>query len=314
VRPPIDGPPTIGAPLDHGAVGEWCGGRCLVGVTGDQLISRAQRHDVGVDQLLALVGLTAGRCMICRSCHAQAVDVSRSGGEVRGLICRYCKTRVATYDGSYGPDAPFYRACRCTDRGTEWLIRIQAATAQYLERTASADSVAAGPQHRGNRAILAEIIRDVQARGVDPYNVWSTGSIESLPRLARPPAVARETGEATRRDPPLARPSCARDCQQHDEHIYIACFPTPTIVRDRDYHRGDDMTDYPISHYVGWTRQLPPVKRVAQHGRTCVDALIKIMPGTEQEEALLKAAAACPQCGQQLWYYRADPPSKPNTP
>jgi hypothetical protein len=51
--------------------------------------------------------------------------------------------------------------------------------------------------------------------------------------------------------------SCPADRRAHREHVYILCYGQPVIVKDRDYLLSDPAADYPITHYVGYTRQQP---------------------------------------------------------
>jgi hypothetical protein len=110
---------------------------------------------------------------------------------------------------------------------------------------------------------------------------------------------------------PLSRPGCDPTCEKHAEHIYVLCYGEPTLVSDRDWaphdRRGDN---YPIRHYVGWTRRHPPIARVRQHGARSGHFIAKIVPGDKQDEALVKAAETCPRCAGSLDYY-AESPSRP---
>ena len=103
------------------------------------------------------------------------------------------------------------------------------------------------------------------------------------------------------------REACPGDCLEHDEHIYILCYGSPVIVRDRDYLHDDPSIGYPITHYVGWTSQLPPIKRVRQHGAKSAHYVAEIRPGTMRDEAHAKQFETCPRCGQSLWYYAESP-------
>ncbi|MEU6191999.1 hypothetical protein [Nocardia sp. NPDC047038] len=58
-----------------------------------------------------------------------------------------------------------------------------------------------------------------------------------------------------------------------------------------------------VLHYVGWTRQHPPLRRASQHGPAYRESLVAILPGTLAEEAHLKAEGRCPRCGQPLHYH-----------
>ncbi len=100
---------------------------------------------------------------------------------------------------------------------------------------------------------------------------------------------------------------CPGQCLAHRQHIYILCYGRPVLVRDRDYLPGDPSRRYPISHYVGWTSQLPPIKRVRQHGAMSAHYMAQIRPGTVRDEEHAKRFETCPRCGQSLWYYAESP-------
>ena len=74
-----------------------------------------------------------------------------------------------------------------------------------------------------------------------------------------------------------------------------------------DYLRGDPSRKYPISHYVGWTSQRPPINRVRQHGAKSAHYVAQIRPGTVRDEERAKCLETCPRCGQSLWYYAESP-------
>ena len=260
-----------------------CIGGCLVDSTPLRRANRATRYGIGPEQLDELLELLDGRCMVCLDCHAMVVDTTRDNRQVRGLICRFCKTRVATYEGSYGPDARFYTPCRCS-KSPEWEPRIKAALAQYLSRTA--------PGAATNREQVDVLIRDLSTNGLDPHRVWDRAPLTALPRL---PKITHSAPTNYGDVLPLSRSRCPNDCRDHPDHIYIACFSTPTTLRDLDKRNI-------FMHYVGWTRQQPPVRRVKQHGSACLNALVAIVPGSEAEEEDLRASQRCPRCGQPLGY------------
>ena len=100
---------------------------------------------------------------------------------------------------------------------------------------------------------------------------------------------------------------CPGKCLAHRQHIYILCYGRPVLVRSRDYLPGDLSRKYPISHYVGWTRQRPPIERVRQHGAKSAHYIAQIRPGTLRDEENAKCFETCPRCGQSLWYYAESP-------
>jgi hypothetical protein len=122
------------------------------------------------------------------------------------------------------------------------------------------------------------------------------GSIESM--------TMSPSGHASLRDV-LSGPGCAPTCAEHPEHVYVLCYGQPVYVRSRDYLRRETERNYPIDHYVGYTRQQPPVKRVRQHGCRSAQHIARIVPGDERLELGLKLVGRCPTCGGSLWYYQA---------
>ncbi len=256
------------------------------------LAKRASKYRLAPQQLDRMLQLLDGRCMVCLRCHAMVIDTTTRAADrrPRGLLCRFCKQRVAIYEGSFGDEMPFYSLCRCrSSNDSEWKPRILAATAQYLDRTEHAEPFLT------NQEQFETLIEDVLARGPDPQHVWDGAPVSSLPKLPAltdGPSTVPMDGDR----PPLARDRCTNDCRAHNEHVYIACFEKPTKLRDADTHKA-------VMHYVGWTRQQPPVLRVSQHGPICRESLVAIVPGTEAEEALLKAEGLCPKCDRPLMYY-----------
>ena len=92
------------------------------------------------------------------------------------------------------------------------------------------------------------------------------------------------------------------DCGAHPEHGDMFCYGRPVYVADRDFLPGEG-ADYPITHYVGHTRQHPPVRRVRSHGNRSAHHLVAVLPGTVDDEERLKVTGRCPKCGRGLWYY-----------
>jgi hypothetical protein len=100
---------------------------------------------------------------------------------------------------------------------------------------------------------------------------------------------------------------CRPDCTEHVEHVYILCYGAPTLVGDRDHLSDDPSLGYPITHYVGWTRQQPPIKRIRSHGARSAHFIAQIRPGTLHDEYAIKRTQPCPSCGSSLWYYAESP-------
>jgi hypothetical protein len=102
---------------------------------------------------------------------------------------------------------------------------------------------------------------------------------------------------------------CPPNCTSHPEHVYILCYGEPVHVADRDYLPGETV-DYPIDHYVGYTRQQPPEKRVRSHGNRSAHHIAAVTPGTVDDESRLKATGRCPKCDASLWYYATPRPAE----
>lgn len=278
----MESPPTS---PDH----RDCVGGCLLKATPRTREKRATKYALDGRQIDELLELLAGRCMMCLDCHATVVDIVRDDHRARGLLCRFCKTRIATYQGSYGPDADFPLQCRCRHRSPvddEWEPQIKAALAHYLSLTALVD-------RQSNREHFDRLIGTISADGPDPHGIWEQTALDTLPQLASITEPAPDYGGV----PPLSRQHCPSDCRAHPAHIYISCFATPTVLRDAD-------TQFAVMHYVGFTRQHPPMRRVSQHGPACREALVAIIPGACDEEEALKAGSLCPRCGLALAYTR----------
>lgn len=105
--------------------------------------------------------------------------------------------------------------------------------------------------------------------------------------------------------PPLA-PICSPRCEDHPEHVYVVCYRRPVVVNDRDYLVGEQVFDYPISHYVGYTSGLP-VRRLWTHGAKSSRHVVAVVPGDEHRENMVKELEACPSCSRSLWYYGESP-------
>jgi hypothetical protein len=116
----------------------------------------------------------------------------------------------------------------------------------------------------------------------------------------------------------LARPVCdGFVCTEHDEHIYITCYGEPVFVGDRDHCHNDwlyapydaarGVPRYQTTHYVGWTRTQPPIKRVRSHGAKSAHFVARIIPGNTYEEDTIRAFSPCPTCGASLDYFRENP-------
>lgn len=107
---------------------------------------------------------------------------------------------------------------------------------------------------------------------------------------------------------PLDRTArCGLSCMIHSQHVYILCFGRPRLIRSRDFRPSErPWQNYPLTHYVGFTRQRPPSKRVRDHGgKYLYPYVVEIRPGTELDEFRIKCEENCARCGESLWYFRA---------
>ena len=136
-----------------------------------------------------------------------------------------------------------------------------------------------------------------------------------MARMAEPEALMLQTPVELMKCPsdshahPPAHKVCEPNCRKHRMHIYIICYGKPVMVRDRDYLRQDWETRYPITHYVGFTTQLP-IDRVRQHAALSAHYLVEVRPGTEFDEQTAKLYEKCPRCSRSLWYCAESPSYK----
>jgi hypothetical protein len=104
--------------------------------------------------------------------------------------------------------------------------------------------------------------------------------------------------------------------EQIPGQVYILHYDPPQIVKSvsSDYagplklaamfgqvdRNGQASTDAPITHYVGWTSQSNPKRRIYSHGpiRQCVIA--SLSPGTPADEEETKQHGKCPLCDEPL--------------
>ncbi|WP_375425512.1 hypothetical protein [uncultured Friedmanniella sp.] len=88
--------------------------------------------------------------------------------------------------------------------------------------------------------------------------------------------------------------------------IYTLCYDPPVIVRSvsRNYAgpspvfaRGGFESATPIRHYVGWTQQADPRKRISRHHRAATPVTVTLSTGTMLDEDHLQQTGHCPTCG-----------------
>jgi hypothetical protein len=92
-------------------------------------------------------------------------------------------------------------------------------------------------------------------------------------------------------------------------HVYVLHYEQPQIVKSvsSDYAgpapRADAdgwMSATAIRHYVGWTQQRLPRKRINRHGPAALREIVYLQEGTTRDEQLMKTIGTCPKCGEAL--------------
>jgi hypothetical protein len=92
-------------------------------------------------------------------------------------------------------------------------------------------------------------------------------------------------------------------------HVYVLHYDQPQIVKSvsGDYAGSAPRADADgwlsataIRHYVGWTQQRLPRKRINRHGPAALREIVYLQPGTTRDEQLMKASGTCPKCGEAL--------------
>jgi hypothetical protein len=100
-------------------------------------------------------------------------------------------------------------------------------------------------------------------------------------------------------------------------HVYVLHYEIPQIVKSvsGDYAgasaRGDAngfLSATPIRHYVGWTQQRVPRKRINRHGTAALREIVYLQPGTTQDEQTMKLSGTCSKCGESLAASLTRPP------
>jgi len=92
-------------------------------------------------------------------------------------------------------------------------------------------------------------------------------------------------------------------------HVYVLHYETPQVVKSVSlaYAGLDPAEDEdgflsltPIRHYVGWTQQANPRKRINRHGPAALREIVYVEPGTMRDEQAMKRTGTCPSCGELL--------------
>lgn len=98
-----------------------------------------------------------------------------------------------------------------------------------------------------------------------------------------------------------------RPLEQIEGTVYVLHYDVPQVVKSvsSDY-AGPDPTSgrdgflsaAPIRHYVGWTQQAKPSKRISRHGPAASRDVVVLQPGTTRDEQAMKLNGFCPKCGE----------------
>jgi hypothetical protein len=90
--------------------------------------------------------------------------------------------------------------------------------------------------------------------------------------------------------------------------VYVLHYEVPQLVRSvsRDYAGGAGQlgpkglhSANPLRHYVGWSSQADPRKRIYDHGPAALREIVYLEPDTMNDEAELKVIGRCPKCGER---------------
>lgn len=91
--------------------------------------------------------------------------------------------------------------------------------------------------------------------------------------------------------------------------VYVLHYEIPQVVKSvsADYagvppklDGGRLVSAGPIRHYVGWTQQDRPSKRISAHGPAAMREVVYLEPGTTADEQSMKLTGTCPKCGEPL--------------
>ena len=90
--------------------------------------------------------------------------------------------------------------------------------------------------------------------------------------------------------------------------VYVLHYDVPQRIKSvsRDYAGpnvvpgpGGLVSAKPIRHYVGWSQQADPRKRIYNHGPAAFRDIVYLEPGTMVDELGLKVVGKCPKCGER---------------
>jgi hypothetical protein len=87
--------------------------------------------------------------------------------------------------------------------------------------------------------------------------------------------------------------------------VYAIHYEVPVMAKSvgREYttsNWAEPPAHHPLRHYVGWTQQSDPYKRINQHHKAGEGEVVYLLPGYMQDEDTLKQMGKCPKCDE--WF------------
>ena len=89
--------------------------------------------------------------------------------------------------------------------------------------------------------------------------------------------------------------------------VYGLCYDPPVVVESVSMDYAGDPPEHnargylsagPIRHYVGWTQQKDPKRRILNHHSAGTAVTVTLDQGTMEREEEIKRTANCPTCGR----------------
>jgi len=87
--------------------------------------------------------------------------------------------------------------------------------------------------------------------------------------------------------------------------VYCLHYDPPRLLKEVGYEQLGNQRDprtrklnttVPNRHYVGWTQQADPRRRIRQHAPMAVTDVVYLEPGTITDEWRIKVGDSCPRC------------------
>jgi hypothetical protein len=88
---------------------------------------------------------------------------------------------------------------------------------------------------------------------------------------------------------------------------YGLCYDPPVVVESVSMDYAGDPPEHnargylspgPIRHYVGWTQQRDPNRRIRNHHNAGTAVTVTLSQGTMEHEEEIKRTETCPTCGR----------------